>query len=194
MMHNLIDLSWIINHLLAKDTRLSQRLKPFAGLCILLNIAGLRFNWQISENGELSLSHAAPDATIKVKLSTLPLWWIDKSNFQRQVDIEGNRAFALAFAQVLLALRWDIEEMLSQPLGDVAAHRLSKIGQQLINWPLLQIKEFFNTLSDYFQKESGQIMSQPHLMQFHNDVDRVRSDTDRLEKRLQALIQPIDRG
>lgn len=183
------NLAWIINQLLNQEVSLSHRLKSFAGLCILLKMPGLSFSWQITEEGKLHNHHVAPDASITVTAAALPLWWLDKSAFQRHVHIEGNRRFALAFAQTLLALRWDIEESLSHFVGDVAALRIARLGRHLLNWPLLQIKGFFSTLSEYLQQESGQIMSALHLSSFNEDIDRLRDDTDRLEKRIQLLIQ-----
>lgn len=189
MKKEFFSLAWIINKLLAQELSLSRRLKSFAGLCILLKMPGLSFRWQITEEGKLNPCQKAPDATINVSATALPLWWLDRSTFQRHVHIEGNRSFALAFAQTLLALRWDIEESLSHFVGDVAAVRIARLGRHLLNWPLLQIKGFFSALSEYLQQESGQIMSAPHLTPFNEEIDRLRADTDRLEKRIQLLIQ-----
>lgn len=180
----------LLNRLLVDNPTLNKRLISFQGKTIAL-VIGRSFAWQITEQGQLLASENQADAVMYFNLLSLPLWWLNRPAFQRAVHIEGDQKLALAFAEVLLSLRWDIEAALSDTLGDVAAYRLVRWGKGAFSWSSLQISGLLESLAEYYQYETGAIVERRQLDRFYQHVDTLRADTDRLEKRLQFFMHEL---
>ena len=180
----------ILNRLLAENPLLVRQLQPFAGKNVAF-VIGMHFCWQITKTGLLAPTKQSADAVIRIRLSSLALLKIDRMAFNRSVQIEGDRALGMAFAQVMGQLPWDTEEELSRMLGDVLAHRAMQIGKPLFNWPWLGVQSLLSTMVEYYQQESAEIIGRAELAQFYQRVDVLRADTDRLEKRLERLLTTV---
>lgn len=180
----------ILNRMLTEDAVLPQRLLPFVGQCVALEM-GARFCWQIVEPGRLISTKQPADAVLSVSLAALPLLLADRMAFNRSVRIAGDEKLGMAFAQIISQLRWDTEEELSHLVGDVMAHRLMRICPPLIVWPWQGLNAFLHTLAEYYQHESGDIVGRTELTAFYQKVDRLRADTDRLEKRVARLLTTV---
>jgi ubiquinone biosynthesis protein UbiJ len=105
----------------------------------------------------------------------------------RAARIEGSAEFAEALGFVIRNLRWDAEEDLSRVVGDVAAHRLVKGSRELATRQQQAAQNFAANLAEYFTEEQPLIARQADIATFSADIDRLRDDVARLEKRLQRL-------
>jgi ubiquinone biosynthesis protein UbiJ len=184
-------ISVILNRMLSEDALLSQRLQPFAGKRVAIEI-GVRFCWQITETGHLISTNQEADAVLCVPLPALPLWLADRMAFNRTVRIVGDETLGVAFAQVLTQLSWDTEETLSHYVGDVMAHRLTQFSQPFFAWPRQGLTSLLKTLAEYYQHESKEIVGRAELISFYQKVDVLRADTDRLEKRIMRLLKTVN--
>lgn len=181
----------LLNRLLQENPILVKRLIPFKNATIALNF-GKSMCWQITDEGLLLAAlNKSADARISINLLSLPLWWLNRPAFQRSVCIEGDSKLAMVFAEVLVNLRWDIEAELSTKIGDVAAYRVVNMGKSFFSWSRWQIMGLLEALSEYYQFETAVIVERRQLEQFYQEVDILRADTDRLEKRLILFIRQV---
>ena len=88
---------------------------------------------------------------------------------------------------MLIQLQWDAVEDSSRLAGDIAANRLSQIGQSLFGAPGQWLKNLSENLVEHWTEEQPLIAHKTQIQQFINDVDTLRDDAERLEKRLARL-------
>ena len=178
-----------LQHLINQNNWSREYLMPFSGKVIQFDFVLLKANLIILEDGSLSLAGetANIDATIHIPPS-LALRLIANDNAAKmQIKIDGDTHLAAQISKVLQYLRWDIEEDLSYLIGDIAANKISKSSQDVYKTVKKQAINLTGMLSEYWQEENKILAKKWHVEQFNTEVDKLRSDTARLEKRLQKL-------
>lgn len=178
-----------INHLLGQASWARDKLAAFAGHSAQIKLPPFEAAFLIAPDG--TIAAPAPDAELEVSISlpaTTPLLALQgKDAVMRAARIEGSAEFAEALGFVIRNLRWDAEEDLSKMLGDVAAHRLVKGSRELAARQQKAAQNFAANLAEYFTEEQPLIARQADIATFFADIDRLRDDVARLEKRLQRL-------
>ncbi len=178
-----------INHLLGQASWAREKLMPFAGHAAQIKLPPFEAAFLITPDG--SIAAPAPDAELEVAISlptATPLLALQgKETVMRAARIEGSAEFAQALGFVIRNLRWDAEEDLSRLVGDVAAHRLVKGGKEFINWQQQAAQNVAANLAEFFTEEQPLIAKQGDIAAFSADIDRLRDDVARLEKRLALL-------
>ncbi len=178
-----------VNHLLGQASWAREKLAPFAGHAAQIKLPPFEAAFLITPDG--SIAAPAPDAELEVAISlpaATPLLALQgKEAVMRAARIEGSAEFAQALGFVIRNLRWDAEEDLSRLVGDVAAHRLVKGGKEFVAWQQQAAQNFAANLAEFFTEEQPLIAKQGDIAAFSADIDRLRDDVARLEKRL-ALI------
>src|SRR5690606_27535757 len=110
-----------LNALLARDSWARDRLRPHAGKAVRLNVAGFSLALRIAPGGSVHLhDDPAPAVTVTVAGNQLGLLISDDPQQRMQaVHIEGEAALAHVVSELARDLRWDVEDELSQRLGDL---------------------------------------------------------------------------
>ena len=87
----------------------------------------------------------------------------------------------------------DWEELLSQYLGDIAAHQIGNVVRDVSGWA----EEARHTLAqdtvEYLRNEAAILVETREIAEFVDAVDALRSDVDRLEARLQRIARALGR-
>ena len=178
-----------INHLLAQASWAREKLMPFAGHAALIKLPPFEAAFLVGEDG--CIAAPTPEAELEVTISlpaATPLLALQgKDTVMRAARIEGSAEFAEALGFVIRNLRWDAEEDLSRVVGDIAAHRIVAGTEQFIGWQQQAARNLAVNLAEYFTEEQPLIARQADIAEFSNDIDRLRDDVARLEKRLQRL-------
>ena len=125
-----------------------------------------------SAEAELEVSISLPAATPLLALQ-------GKDAVMRAARIEGSAELAEALGFVIRNLRWDAEEDLSRIV--VAGTR------EFAAWQHQAAQNFAENLAEYFTEEQPLIARQADIAGFSGDIDRLRDDVARLEKRVQRL-------
>lgn len=105
------------------------------------------------------------------------------------LDITGDAYTAQRFQQLLNYAKPDIEEELSQIIGDAAAHRAGELARGVRDWARNARTTIGSNITEYLQEESGDVPSRYEVEKFSSDVDSLRDDVARLEARLNRLTE-----
>lgn len=183
----------VLQHLIAQNSWANEILQPFAGKSVQFNIALVNTTLVILENGNLAIAGDANVADAKVTISPgLLLRLLAKDDTARmQIDIEGDTHLAAELAKVLTNMRWDYEEDLSKVVGDVPAYKVGQFTRQAGKTIKDTGVNLVSMLSEYWQEENPLIAKKRHVEQFNAEVDTLRADVERLEKRLSKLTQQL---
>lgn len=180
----------VLQHLIAQNAWANGLLQPFAGQAIQFNIASIHVSLIILENGSLAIAGdtCTPDCAVIITPSLLLRLMAKDETAKLQIKIEGNTALASALAKVLSNMRWDIEEDLSKLVGDVPAYSITQFGKRATQAVKDSSLNVANMLSEYWQEEKPVIAKKRHVEQFISEVDTLRADAERFEKRLNKLL------
>lgn len=178
-----------INRLLRQNSWALQRLQPFAGKTLRADCFPFTFLFAVGENGEAVA--AAPDSTPAITTRLTPGLMLRlaarDASVWNDIPVEGEAEFAGALMGIARNLRWDVEEDLSRVVGDIAAHRMVDSGRKLVHWGRQGADNLARSFAEYWTEERPLIAGRAEVEQFNRDVDTLRDDVARLEKRIDAL-------
>ena len=179
-----------INRILRGNTWALDKLKPFAGRSARFELPLLSMTYTVLDSGAVSPASdsAAPDVTFTLTPGVLlrlaardPLVW-------NEIAVTGDTDFASVLNFIWRNATWDVEEDLSRVFGDIAAHRLVMAGKAVDHWRSRSMDSVARGLAEYWTEEQPLIARSYDIEEFNREVDRLRDDTARLEKRLENLI------
>jgi ubiquinone biosynthesis protein UbiJ len=178
-----------INHLLGQAPWARQKLAPFAGHAALIRLPPFEAAFLIDAEGCLAVPEATAELEVSISLpAATPLLALQgKDEVMRAARIEGSAEFAETLGFVIRNLRWDAEEDLSGLVGDIAAHRIVGGAREFAAWQQQAARNFAENLAEYFTEEQPLIARRAAIAEFSADIDRLRDDLARLEKRVARL-------
>jgi ubiquinone biosynthesis accessory factor UbiJ len=179
-----------LNHLLEQQPWAAERLRPFAGQAVEFRcppFPDLRL--RITDNGLLDRARAETESALVVKLTpgALPFLLARGEAARKRVEIEGSADLAGAVDYLFGHLRWDFEEDLSRVFGDIVAHRLASGGKALAAWQRDAALRLAESLAEYWTEEQPLLARPADVETFCRNVDALRDDVARLEKRVERL-------
>ncbi len=179
----------LLQHLIAQNSWANALLQAHAGQSVKFKLGFFSTSLIILEDGSLAIGgdSKVADATVSVTPSLALRLLSGDEAAKRLVDIHGDTHLAAELAKVLSAMRWDFEDDASKLVGDVAAH---KIGQTLRGVKASSVatgKNLAAMLSEYWQEEMPLIAKKRHIEKFNSEVDSLRADLARFEKKLAKL-------
>lgn len=177
-----------INHLLRSNAWAALRLAPYAGRTTQFACPPFGFSLTVLDNGEVATASATatPDVTIHLTPGLLLRMAARDETVWREIQIEGDTGFAAAINHIASNLRWDAEEDLSRIFGDIVAHRMVQTGRTLDQWRAQSADNLVRSLAEYWTEEQPLIARASEVAQFNREVDALRDDVARFEKRLET--------
>ena len=182
-----------INHLLGQAAWARGKLAPFSGHAARIKLPPFEAAFLIAEDGcigvvaDAAMPDVEPEVSISLPAATPLLALQGKDAVMRAARIEGSAEFAEALGFVIRNLRWDAEEDLSKIVGDIAAHRIATGTREFAGWQQQAARNLAENLAEYFSEEQPLIARRVAVADFSAEVDRLRDDVARLEKRVQRL-------
>lgn len=179
-----------LNHLLAQQPSAAERLAAFAGQCLEFRCPPLpELRIRILQTGLIERAEpgAAPDLVVTAKPAALPLLLVRDETVLKQIDIEGSAELASTVQYLFRHLAWDVEEDVSMLLGDAVAHRLVAQGKAFAAWQREAATRLAENLAEYWTEEQPLLSRPSDVDKFCRDVDALRDDLARLEKRIERL-------
>lgn len=179
----------LLNHLLRGGAGARERLKPWAGNIVCFDVFPLTLNLEITGDGLFAVSDASATPAVFIRLNPFQaarLLLKDPAAF-RTVSMDGDVQLAAAVGSVLRGLSWDAEADLSRLVGDIAAHRIAGGARSLHHWQRNTFISAGQSITEYVTEERPLLAKQRQITQFIGEVDSIRDDVARLEKRLRLL-------
>jgi ubiquinone biosynthesis protein UbiJ len=103
------------------------------------------------------------------------------------IEINGDAETAQIFSRLLKQADLDWEELLSQHIGDVAAHQIGNLVRGGLRWGRDAFDRVSRDLADYLQFEISVLPQRHEVETFLTDVDRLRDDVERFAARVNRV-------
>jgi len=183
-----------LQHLTNQNNWSRPHLQPFAGKVVQFDFTLIKANLLILEDGSLAIAGetAVPEANIYVPPSLALRLLANDENAKMQIKIDGDTHLATEISKVLQNMRWDMEEDLSRLTGDIAAHKIGEITRKTLSEAKKQSINLAEMLSEYWQEEQPLLAKKRHVEQFNTQVDAIKSDVARFEKKLNKLAKSLE--
>ena len=178
-----------LNHLLAGEPWARERLHQFAGQQVLIEAGPLAFRLAVSGDGCFTASEgtAPPAVTITLPPNTPTLFLLERDRIFAHARLAGAADFAETLGFVFRNLHWDAEADLAQLVGDIAARRLMQAGRHVQTWQADALQRGSANVAEYLSEEAELLVTPRAMADFNRDLNSLRDDLARLEKRLQRL-------
>jgi ubiquinone biosynthesis protein UbiJ len=179
----------LLNHLLAREDWARQRLMPYSGQAATIEGGPVKLTMTVDESGGFRPSGAEEAVTVTISLpaDTPFKMLVDPAGIFGAARLSGAANFAETLAFVFRNLRWDYEADLAGIIGDIPAHRVSRLLGEGAAWQRSAARKLGLNAAEFATEESGLVTSARDLTQFGQDVDQLRDDAARLEKRISRL-------
>jgi len=179
----------LLNHLLAREDWARQRLKPYCAQTAHIEGGPVQLSMTVDELGAFRPGKPEEVAAVTITLpSDAPFRMLsDPSSIFGAARITGAASFAETLAFVFRNLRWDYEADLAGIIGDIPAHRISRLLAEGATWQRSAVKRLGLNAAEFATEESGLVTSARDLTRFGQEVDQLRDDVARLEKRISKL-------
>lgn len=178
-----------LGHLLRQESWARERLRPHAGAVVHIEGGPLKLALRIDEHGLLVASEGGTEPHVILTLpADAPLrWLLDRQSLFAGIRLAGSADVAEALAFVFRNLRWDVEEDLARVVGDIPARRLSQLGSRCLQALGEGGERLASNVAEYVSEEAALVVPARDMQAFGSEVDRLRDDVARLEKRVQRL-------
>lgn len=187
-------LQTLINHYIALDKEIEQKLKPLGGKILEVHVKKTPFHYGFlftKNNIEIiAADKITADASISGDLVTfLRVFKSSSLSDMSKLTMTGDQAFSENAYHVLHDLDIDWEEVLSHYTGDVIAHKIGQCVQGLQKWFHRGTDSFKLSLTEYLQEELRYFPSAAEMNDFMDEVDELKHSLERLTMRLSPYLQ-----
>lgn len=190
-----VPLEAAFNHYLSLDDETQPRLKSLQGKVIELHITGLDLHLFFIPTDEkvIVATEYATQADVVIRGSALALTRLSqaedsgKAVLANKIEIDGDMRVGNAFSAILRDIDIDWEEHLSHVVGDIIAHYMGQLGRDTKGWLTESHQAMQANTSEYLTEEVQLLPSECEVSHYLDTVDTLRTDTDRLQARIQRL-------
>jgi len=183
---------------LALDSALSgssaaqHDLKQLNGKVIALELKELPLKlYFLPQDGKLKVRsdhHGSLDMTVRAASFALLEAALKRGETPpRGIELNGDAETAQTFSRLLKQADLDWEELLSRYLGDVAAHQIGSLARGFMRWGKDAASRLGQDMAEYLVYESAMLPPRHEVESFLDEVDKLKSDVDRLAARLQRF-------
>jgi ubiquinone biosynthesis protein UbiJ len=176
-----------INHVLARQPALRDKLRTHAGKAACIDIGVARLDLAIAADGLLQLAASEPNVTITIQPANLPRMLSDMDRAFSYVTISGDADFARTISELANELRWELEEELAPWVGDIAAVRIANAARQFFGMAKSTAQNLAENMAEYWLEENPTLLYRQAGEDFAADVARLRDDVERLSKRVEQI-------
>ena len=179
----------LLNHLLKQEDWARQRLKSYSAQTARIEGGPVQVTMTVDELGTFRPGKPDEIAAVTITLpSDAPFrMFSDPASIFGAARIIGSASFAETLAFVFRNLRWDYEADLAGIIGDIPARRVSRLLGEGAAWQRSAARKLGLNAAEFATEESGLVTSARDLTRFGQDVDQLRDDAARLEKRISKL-------
>lgn len=184
-----------LNRYLALDNNKEDLLAPLKGKIIALTMQPFNETLYLCPTSDsiqiIDQITGQPDTTISGSVWALGLMGISakpmRSVFSGDIKIEGDIQTGKQFQAVFRKLDIDLEGLLAQYTGVDLANRISQFFRSGQEWGKETIETFKLNATEFLQEETRDLPAKPEIDIFYQQVDGLRTASDRLESRIERL-------
>lgn len=186
-------LTFMLNQAIQQDSFTADKLSDFEQRVIALNLSDLDKTFLIrfsDKQVDLSEGDDEADLTITGTISALIKLSQDPSHlFSPDIRIHGDVSFAKQLQDVLESFEFDWEAQIAKVTGNTLAQPLVYSIREGLSWLKNTHSSVQMSLSEYLREEIQLLPHHIEVEDYLNDIDTLRADYDRLDARIQRLIQ-----
>lgn len=175
------------NHILNQHPVLRARLARHAGRRLALKLPPLEAAGVVTDEGWLAACEGEPEARVVVRHAAALAALSGRPPAMSDVVLEGDAELAADFGRLVSELSWDAGEDLSRLLGDAAAHRVETLARGLLGFKGQVALRLLDNWVEHLRDEAPLLARRGDVARFVADVDALRDDAERAEKRLSRL-------
>jgi ubiquinone biosynthesis protein UbiJ len=189
-----LTLETLLNQVIQLDPISLQSLAKLSGKVIHVELQGLNLDFFIFPSGEGLIIQSETDKIADVTVSGVPFslmaLFFSKHALPAahpDITIRGDIGVIHYLSDILHGLQIDWEEHLSRILGDIPAHKINHLLNETQHYAQDRLHTLQANCSEYLQEESRILPAASEIIFFMNQIDVLRDDLERLEKRVQRL-------
>lgn len=147
----------------------------------------------IGHDGRLSLADPAVVPDVVLTIDTAKLWaegWRPGQPLPERsgvVHVSGDAALAQTLSVLAKSWRPDVEDLLSQYVGDVAAVQLVAGAKRLVAFASQFVSRSGQNLAEYVTHEANLLAARPSLQDYAQQAEDLNQALDALQERLRQL-------
>ncbi|MDO5505193.1 MAG: SCP2 sterol-binding domain-containing protein [Pseudoxanthomonas suwonensis] len=185
-----------LNRALVLDAEIRESLRALDGRSVAVHVASPPLAMQVSVDGEaLRVGPVPADAeadlsirsTLGGLLGQLPFLRDARDTPVGKLRIEGDAELARRLQQLAQRFDPDWQQPFVAVFGDVLGVQLANGIAAGLRQAKLVVRGGAESMADYLTEESRDIVPRAELAAFHDDVDALRDDVERLAARLARL-------
>lgn len=193
-------LETLLNRYLRLDPEVSKRMRVLSGEIIAIHVYFGPFHETTPQTTLYFVPQSQgcqittqPAGEPKVVIQGTPLsllsqlYQTNSRGSTNDLTIEGDVSLGKAFQEVLRGVHIDWEEQLAHWVGDLPAHQMGNSARQLQAWAQQSLQSVAQNTGEYLHHEAYHLPSSEAVNEFMDAVDKIHSDTERLEARIQRL-------
>jgi ubiquinone biosynthesis protein UbiJ len=182
-----------LNHLLAQESWANGLLRKHSGKTVRFNLPITQITMLVGEDGYLQQprsEHIDPNVVLDIGTDVFMAYLSDgKDAASRHVKMTGDVDFAQAIAKLTAQLRWEYEEDLSKLVGDSMAHAIVKTAKKTAAFGKTALSDLKQSVVEFLIHERPTLVAQEAMVDFKASVKDLRDDVERLEKRIERLME-----
>ncbi|MDT8282969.1 MAG: SCP2 sterol-binding domain-containing protein [Gammaproteobacteria bacterium] len=185
----------VINHYLALDPEIQEKLAALKGKVIKLELIGINKTLYMlpNETGMQVMTECDEAADTVLRGTPLSLFKMGMvSNVASllltgEVEISGDTKLGHQFKNIFSSMDIDWSEPLAKIMGDGLAYQICQSGKKIGSWGKDTIKSVTTSFSEYLQEESRDVATETELDIFYKQVDQLRDNVDRLQAKVTSI-------
>lgn len=202
-LHPVQAIALAFNTLTRQQVWAAQRLSQHAGKTVCISIAGFQLSWSIQADGQLAQAQASaqPDVTLDILVEKFnPLVFLGRGprpDMAEYVHVSGQAALAQVVSDLARDCRPDLEDALSQWLGDVPARRVVDGARQALSTLQKMGKSLAQNIAEYLSEETDALVGKPAMFTQQSVQSQLLASLERLEHRqtyLHSRLQKLERS
>lgn len=175
------------NHLLNQHPGVRADFAKYAGRRVAVHLPPLSVAGVITEQGWLAMCEGEPEAVLRLKHGVAIAALTGRDPVLSDVLLEGDVELASQVGRLLGKLKWDAAEDLSRVVGDVAANRLEGWVRGVFGLKGQVAWRLAESWLEHIREEAPLLAKKNGVGQYVSEVDKLRDDVERFEKRLERL-------
>ena len=186
-----------IIHVLSSEPWATGELARHAGKTILLKLPVGDLCFEITPAGLLAVSEASDTSSLVLEVSAKALSELTGSTGSlreqafKAVKITGDADLAQLLGRLVGQVRWEYEEDLARLVGDAPANFAVRQGKKFVSASKSAASDLLSNVVEYVSEERKILLNQRDFMAHKNELNELRDAVDRMEKRIQILVQKV---